>query len=546
MLQNYSFDLDLAWVRFHNLQFSVTVHTFENVYTPHKDFTETKTQDGALAVACSRLSYAGGRKTAPCRFEARAWEEQGAMRVKLFVEMQQEVRCVRLLLRARAGGEIISRVDSTPLAVTPQGVTLTYPEPWRTLATPLVVVRTAQGYDSYRSLDTRVTTKRFVFAGTARGMAVELIYDQPATEIGVQCDVPAWEIRSAGVLDEIYGPHIAHIKEAYCIEEWEQRTDLPDWARGLSLVIALHGMHWSGKIFNTYAQMLEKLAYLAKEIDPKRVLVYLPGFEGRYYWQYGAYGACDELGGEGGLKRLMECAHALGYHIVPMLGANIVNTNTPGFERFGVASQFITAGGIYTKNIVDWDNSRGYDHGWCAYLNPGAPQWQNRLVGQVCALFKTYGFDGVYLDITGMWIDDANYDVAQGTRQLVQRIRSGCGAECLVLGEAWYDGIADVFPFVQNGHTDGVMHYYDEIYPSSFTRFCRMFGHLCLGDVGSESTGVHELGHNETTALPLRRGIIPTMTLLGDTLEKNLDGVLAIVQQAKKYAARYYSNLTND
>lgn len=545
MVQRYSFDLKPTYISFKDMQFYITVHTFENIYTLDGDSLVIEEDKNGMDISCNKLKYAGGRKEVSCFLIAKISSncDQSA-RIKISVEMDQEVRCVRLVLNKQDGGKIINRIDATPLEINDQGVILNYPEAWRTLATPMVIVKTQKGYDYYRSKDKEVSAKRFVFIGDSQETQVELIYDTPATKIGCNCHVPEWEIGHGKTLEDIYEPHISHVKNAYNLTEWEQRRDVPYWARNISLVIALHGMHWSGKIFNTYDDMCKKLEILSKEIDPARVMIYIPGFEGRYYWQYGEYGACDELGGERGLKALVARAHELGYHIVPMLGINITNTKTEGYERFGAPSQFVTSGGLYPKNIVDWDSSRAFDHGWCAYLNPGAPQWQNRLVEQITHIIKEFSFDGVYLDITGMWIDDANFDVAEGTRELVKRIHLNC-RDTLVLGEAWYDGIADVFPFVQNGHTSGEMHYYDEIYPGFFNRFCRMFGHLCLGDVGSNSTGVHELGYNVTTSVPLREGIIPTLTLLGDTLEKDFSGVREILEQANQYYSHFLCSLTS-
>ena len=63
-------------------------------------------------------------------------------------------------------------------------------------------------------------------------------------------------------------------------------------------------MHWSGYTFNTYADMLEIIRVVADRIDGQRVLAYLPGWEGRYYWQYGDYRPSPELGGEEGFAAL--------------------------------------------------------------------------------------------------------------------------------------------------------------------------------------------------------------------------------------------------
>lgn len=38
-----------------------------------------------------------------------------------------------------------------------------------------------------------------------------------------------------------------------------KREDVPDWAREISLVAAVHCQHWTGYIFNDYEQVLENL-----------------------------------------------------------------------------------------------------------------------------------------------------------------------------------------------------------------------------------------------------------------------------------------------
>ena len=77
-------------------------------------------------------------------------------------------------------------------------------------------------------------------------------------------------------------------------------------------------------------------------------------------------------------------------------------------------------------------------------------------------------------------------------------------------------------PLFQSGHTDGWMHYHDRVSPMLFTRFAREFAHLCLGDVGRGSTGVHEQGTNTETMTPLREGIIPTLSLVENTVSDNV------------------------
>ena len=94
-------------------------------------------------------------------------------------------------------------------------------------------------------------------------------------------------------------------------------------------------------------------------------------------------------------------------------------------------------------------------------------------------------------------------------------------------------------PLFQSGHTDGWMHYHDRTSPKLFTRFSRAFAHLCLGDPGRGSSGVHEQGINTETMTPLREGIIPTLSLVEDTVDNHFEKVKVILDQAKEYHKRY-------
>jgi hypothetical protein len=69
--------------------------------------------------------------------------------------------------------------------------------------------------------------------------------------------------------------------------------------------------------------------------------------------------------------------------------------------------------------------------------------------------------------------------------------------------------------------------------------FARNFGHLCLGDPSRFSTGVHEQGTNPEWRAPLRKGIIPTLTIVDGTLDAASKRVNDIIDDAKEYAEKY-------
>lgn len=276
---------------------------------------------------------------------------------------------------------------------------------------------------------------------------MELIFEDMAVEQGDSVEIPAWEMGECASLEDITAQQVEMVAKQYALQPWETRVDVPDWAREVALVATIHGQHYSGYIFNDYAKMLTSLQWLAERFDPRRTLVYLPGWEGRYYWQYGDYRPDPRMGGNEGFERLMQGGHALGFHLMPMFGINVANRGLPNFEQWGEPAVFTSAGGNQAGLSVDWDGSRHYDHGWGRQLNPGAQIWQNRLVQQVTGLVDHCGFEAVFLDITAAFWNDPHNDVVAGTTRMVERIRAN-RPHLLVAGEGWYDGLGAVTPLV--------------------------------------------------------------------------------------------------
>lgn len=190
------------------------------------------------------------------------------------------------------------------------------------------------------------------------------------------------------------------------------------------------------------------------------------------------------------------------------------------------------------RGSVDWDGSRHHDHGHGGLLNPGSPTWQNHLVTQVTSLIDRFGFDSVFLDISAVWTNDPRFQIYDGVAQLIRRIREN-HPEVLVAVEGWYDAVGAATPLMQSGHSDGIMHWHDQPHPALFDTFNRGFGHLCLGDPGRGSTGVHELGYNPERRVPLRKGLLPTLTIVDDTLERAPEQVEQIIEDARMYATTF-------
>jgi hypothetical protein len=290
-------------------------------------------------------------------------------------------------------------------------------------------------------------------------------------------------------------------------------------------------MHWSGYTFNTYSDALAILDWVCERIDGRRVLAFLPGWEGRYYWQYGDYRPERALGGRDGFGKLCEGARRLGVALMPMFGANCVNSRTRGFRRWGAPSVLHSASGMeFQGNRPDWDGSRAHDPGWQVWLNPGAPLWRERLVEQVSNLVAEYRLPAVFLDTQHIWDNDPRYPVYEGLVALRDELK-GRFPDLLIAGEGWYDGLGAVTPVSQVGAPVQ--------WQQAFSRYCRTFAHLMWGDPGRGSSGVHEAGQTGFGLVPDARYSWPTVTIVDGTLKTAPEKVEQVIEQARRYVRAY-------
>lgn len=544
-MQNLSFDFKNPLFDFNGLRFGVQIFTFENVYglDPDRTFVTGNIQKGC--VVAEGLTWAGGQEKAPGNVTIEMKAHNDRTTFKIEASCLKTIRCVKLFLTNVATGPIANFREAASVEIPADGRILRYPDGWRGLYTPLLVLQNQENaYQYFRSLDTQVREKRFVLLpSSTEKLDVELLFEEDATVATNKVSVPVWEVGNCSSLEAIMAEQTDLLERSYQLERWEERTDVPEWAKEIALVAAIHCQHWTGYVFNDYAKVIETLKWLADRFDPQRTLIYLPGWEGRYYWQYGDYRPDARMGGEEGFAKLARTARDFGFHLMPMFGINVVNRSIENFEQWGGPALTSHAGGVPGAGSVDWDGSRHYDHASGAMLNPGAPTWQNRLVTQITDLAEKYGFDGVFLDISAVWNNDPRWHTFDGVVKLCQRIRQN-HPEILIAGEGWYDAIGLATPLMQAGHNDGPMNWHDATpYPELFDRYNRGFAHLCLGDPSRGSTGVHELGYNPVTTSPLRRGIIPTVTIVEDTLEQAPATVEAIIADAERYSELYLAKV---
>ena len=534
--QKFSFDFPEPSVEFAGLRFGFLVFTRENAYALDAAAMTAAGAGDALSVDATRLVWAGGQETAAGRVTARLRKDGDAILCDVTAEMHQPIKAVTVVVRGIPRGKL-SAGGAAPFDPKDDEVLWGYPfgggdlfggnTAWG-MGTPLAVVqRSDSDYVALSSLDDHVRTKRFYFQPGEQGYRVELVHEVEGWMDRRTVQVPPWRVGRAASLDAAVAPHYTHLERAYHFPRWETRSDVPDWLRRTELVVTLHGMHFTGYIFNDYARMLEILRWIATQIPADRVLAFISAWDGRYYWDHPTYQAAPRMGGETGFRRLVQEGQRLGFKIMPMFGANASNRKLPNFANFADAATARVDGDAFDLNWVDWDNDR-HQEGFGVYMNLGVASWRRWLTARIADVIDRYGVDAYFLDIIGGWVNNTKADMHEGARALISELKTRY-PRVLACGEFLYDALLEFIPL------------YHASYSPHHVPYARFFSHLSHPAPGRGSSGVHESGFSKwdsaTLSLSKRDGLIPTLNVVDDTFTTYRDQMAAVIAQAKAWGA---------
>ena len=538
--QKFSFDFPEPSVAFEGYEFSFRVFTHENIYALSAPQLRVTPRDRGLEIACTELVWAGGQQRTPGRLTARLTRsESGDVECTAVAEMDRPVKAVAMILRGIPRGRLSAggapffdpRDDEVLLGYPFSGGDLFGPQGNGGLTTPLVLVQPAgaDAVTAISALDDRVRTQRFYFQPGETGYRVEALVEGEGWRRSTTLQSPRWRIARAATIAAAAEPHFAHVERAFRIPEWTSRPDVPDWLRKTALVVTLHGMHYTGYVFNDYARMLAILRWIATRIAAERVLVFLASWDGRYYWDYPIYRPSDRMGGDAGFRALIKDAQALGFRMMPMFGANSANREQPAFAHVADAATFKIDGDRFDLNWVDWDNDRHHE-GWLSYMNLGVDSWRTWLTDRIADVIEHYGVDAYFLDIAGGWVNNPKADMHDGTRRLVADLGRRF-PRVLAVGEMHYDAMLEFIPLY---HSFG-----QTLVADLVQRHARFFQHLSHPAPGRGSTGVHEEGFGRWNpqTLSLTDTTIPTLNIVDDTFDTYRDDMDAVIQRAKALIA---------
>jgi hypothetical protein len=549
-MMDLSFDFGDKYHKFNGYLFAFRIFTLDNIYGVDFDKAEVASDSSFLRLVANRFFYAGGRRKVPGLFEAilrRFPDDHVEISCKALFEStlqvsdrdlkfeEWKIKGVGILIKGLNVDRYMTGSFTFENYNPEQGVILNYPRIWtsynRSLPTPLMVVhvRDSDKYFYSLSMDEELRPKRFAIRSDFNGdTVIELYHEEKATMFSNSINVPTFRV---GFCKDPWEPltvRMNFMEEKWGLKSWEDRDDVPYWMRRVSLVVNMHGKHWTGYIFNTFNDMIKVLEWISKRIEGYRVLVFLPGFNGRYYYDYPIYDPDPDLGGVEGFRNLVNIAHELGMHVVPMYGAvaagfrwvRMLNLEDAIFrDKYDLS--------VVPPNWVDWDADRERDDIWIP-LNLGNRKFLDHLYNSICKITDEFMVDGAFLDIPHLYVNDHRYDMYEGLRRLVIDLKRKYGRNFLIFGEAYYDALFPLIPFY---HVP-----FPKNYSEFFHKYIRTAYHLSHPAPGRGSTGVHEQGRQKFFIPNPEDKVIPTLCVVEDTIEKYGDDVEKVIEAAKIYA----------
>lgn len=524
----FSFPNPEPSVSFAGYLFAFEVITFENSYGLDPKSTVIKKTERGIELFTHRLTWAGGQQY-----------ESGTVRAHIFLSVEnyiewQVTACMANGSHIKAIKSIVRGLPRGKLSVSAAEFKepgdnekiFEYPALQGGMATPFVAIEAESG-DLYgiSSLQNEVRPARFVFFPGPSGYRTELIYEQAGWNPSSVVRTHPWRIvgpkNSFKDICRIHFEEVAH-NWSWC--PFKTRLDVPMWMKSISLVVSLHGEHWTGFVHNSFRQQKEILQWIATQINPANVMVFLTGWDGRYYWSYPSFEIGRHPGGARDFKELIDVGHGLGFRFALMFTSNVANPTSPDYAMISHARLRTIYKDPFPGNYVDWDGDRKGE-GSMVFMNLAVESWRNWLYCKIAEMIENYRVDAYFLDICGLWENNLDGDMFLGLKKLVESLAARFPG-VPPIAEMQYDAQMGIIPMNQVPRFS----MFDQANYETVASFC----HLSWPAPGDGSTGIHEYGFGKYRPVDPHQSPIPTISFTCDTFKRHSDAVSRDIATAKE------------
>mgnify|MGYP001164284974 FL=1 len=486
------YDFKDSYVSFANLKFAVRLSTDNNIYCPNpEELIVEKLSENEIILRSNSLSAAGGQLISKGFIELKLI--RGAnQRISILAWASHNSELAKSILVLVKGIDVKYMVSEQPQAKGIQefkdkkGIRVAYPS--RSATMPLVFLTTPNDEWYVLSKDKKIRRKGFAcsYDHLTNEPVFFVSHDSDMRQRSTEIHSPMWVLGKNRNREEIVRERCIDLEKHFEVIPYKRKNNFhTNWIDNLKVVTFLHGMHWTGYVFNTYNQMGEELEWITETIDGDQVLAFLPAWDGRYYVNYPEHQPDIRMGGEEGLKQLIKKAHQLGVKVVLMFGGP--NLSTFDFlkkNKMMDAGLKTPSGQSELQNWLDW-NTDLQKETMGLIMNFGHPKYLDYMISKTAELFDRFDIDGIFLDGTLRWQNSPDYSAYEGLVEFTKEIRKRYPKK-LVMGEDGYDAIYGLFDlFHTSGGPLGLENY--------LLRYTRQFYYLAY-PAENGSAGIHEIG----------------------------------------------------
>ena len=494
------YDFKDPYVSFADLNFAVRLSTDNNIYCPNpEEFNIEKISENEIILKSNSLSAAGGQLISKGFIELKI--QMGTdQRIKILASARHNSELAKSILVLIKGIDVKYMVSEQIQAkgvqefIDKKGIRVSYPS--RSATMPLVFLTTPNEEWYVLSKDKKIRRKGFA-------CSYDHLSNEPVFFVSHDSDMrkrsrfiksPIWVLGKNRKREEIVKERCIDLEKYFDIIPYAKKNNNQTrWIDSLKVVTFLHGVHWTGHLFNTYDQMGEQLEWITETIDGSQILAFLPAWDGRYYVKYPEHEPDIRMGGSEGLKRFVKKAHQMGVKVVLMFGGPNLSTfdflKKNNMMDAGLKTPY---GQAELQNWLDWNTDLQIET-MGLIMNFGHPKYRNYMIAKTAELFDNFNVDGVFLDGTLRWQNSPDYSPYEGLVKYTKEIRKKYPKK-LIMGEDGYDAIYGLFDLF---HTSGGPLGHEKF----LLRYTRQFYYLAY-PAENGSAGVHEIGwSNESNTI---------------------------------------------
>jgi hypothetical protein len=302
MLTTFSFEFGHRFVPVRGWAIAFLIYSEDNVYTPDPEALRVTAHPEGILIEADAFAWAGLQQRGPGLFRAECSYVEGGFDVLIKASLPERIKGTAVLVRDAFPGQVPTR-DYAAEPCPRGGAVLTYPRPMPLPVFPLT--RADGSFTAIGSLDEEVRGKAVAVVPQDAGALLELHHYEDARRWSTEQSTPAWRITHCKDPEALFDARAEIAGRCWGLRDWGSRDDVPEWARQIGLVLNLHGTHWSGHVFNTYAQQLDAIRYAADRLGGRHILALLAAWDGRYNYNWPRYEPDLCTGGEQGLRNLV-------------------------------------------------------------------------------------------------------------------------------------------------------------------------------------------------------------------------------------------------